>query len=165
MAKKGFKKTYSTVTVADQKEYPLPANTMSIKRLELDGLRCTPISFAENDDMIVANDATTGGSTDFYYQWDGSFFFGTAPATSGLTIKIYSYSMPQAVENTSTIEIPGEYHLDLVTYVTYCMAAKDENPQAAGNYLKDWVTALRQARKLERRKLTGDEFKSVTVVS
>jgi len=157
-----LKKTYETVTVAGQSEYPMPSNTISIKRIELNGEKVEPISFRENDDIVIANDPTTTlDYSGWYYEWGKSFFFSTTPATAGLTIKAFVYAMPQPVTITSTIEIPEEYHLDIVTFVNYMMAMKDENGAAAGNYQNTWLVALREARKLERRKLRGDSFASV----
>jgi hypothetical protein len=157
-----LKKTYTTTTVADQSEYAMPSQTIAIKRLEVDGWKVEPISQNENDDLTVLNDASAlAGNTDFYYQWGQSFFFTTAPTTSGLTIKVFTFSMPQAVENTSTIEVPGEYHLDLVTFVLKEMALKDENPNAARAYEREWMDALQKARRLERRKQSADSFKRV----
>ena len=160
-----LKKIYETVSVADQNEYPMPSNTISIKRVEFNGTKVDPISMRENDDITLANDPTISLDTiAHYYEWGDSIFFSNAPASSGTTIKIYTYSMPQAVTITSTLEIPGEYHLDVVTYVNYMMSLKDENAAAAGTYQSTWLQSLREARKLERRKLRGDSFASVTLV-
>ena len=157
-----LKKTYSTTTVADQKEYSMPSQTIAIKRLEVDGWKVEPISFNENDDLTVLNDASAlAGNTDYYYQWGTSFFFTTAPTTTGLTIKVYTYSMPQPVDTTSTIEVAEEYHLDIVTYVLMQMALKDENAPAARAYEVTWLKALSDARRLERRKQSADSFKRV----
>ena len=159
-----LKKVFSTATVVGQTEYPMPSSTISIKYLEVDGVKLDPISMIENEELNIANyTATAADVTGSYWQWGQSFFLSNEPVTAGLTIKVYTYAMPQPVTNISVIEVPAEYHLDLVTYVNYMMAVKDENGNAGAAYQGEWISALREARKLERRKLRGDSFASVTL--
>ena len=156
--------TFTTVSVVDRTEYPFPSNTISIKRLEYNGLKVTPISIKENDDISLSSlDTTSSSLSNFYWQWGTSFFLSFKPETAGVEIKCFVYKRPQRVTITSTIEVPDEYHTDLVDFVNWRMALKDENHPAARDFRDQWIAAMREARKLERRKLRGDAFASVWI--
>jgi len=156
-----LKGKFETTSVANQKEYDLPDYTISIKRLEYDGVKVSPIDMRENDDIEILNTATaTTDQPAFYYQWNNSFYLSPTP-NDAKTITAWVYKRPQPVTTTSVIEIPEEYHLDIVNFVTYKMAMKDENAVAAREYKAMWIQAMTEARKLERRKLRGDSFTSV----
>ena len=153
---------FTTTSVADQKEYSFPENTVSVKRLEYNDQKVTPIDFREADDVSNFNVAITITDTPtYYYQWGNSFFLVPTPSESSVEIKAWVYKRPQLVTNTSTIEIPEEYHINLVDYVNWRMALKDENPAMAAEFRGQWENAMIEARKLERRKLRGDSFTSV----
>ena len=157
-----LKDTFETTSVAGQKEYPFPETTISIKRLTFDGNKVTPTDFREDDDNEAFNAiTTTADQPAFYYQWGSSFFLTPTPKDDGKEIKAYVYKRPQPVTITSTIEVDVIYHLDIVNFVTWKMSLKDENPVAAREYQNMWITALQDARKLERRRLRGDSFASV----
>lgn len=156
-----LKDTFTTTSVVDQKEYPKPDYTISIKRLEYDGEKVSPIDFRENDDVSILNSATaTSDQPAFYYEWGGSFFLTPTP-NDAKEIKCYVYKRPQPVSITSTIEIDEMYHLDIVNFVSWKMALKDENTTAAREYQTLWMKAMADARKLERRRLRGDSFTAV----
>jgi len=157
-----LKGTFTTTSVANQKEYPFPDYTISIKRLTFDGNKVTPTDFREDDDNAAFNSVTTTADQPaFYYQWGDSFFLTPTPKDDGKTIKAYIYKRPQPVAVTSTIEIDTIYHLDIVNFVTWKMALKDENSVAAREYQNMWTNAMLEARKLEKRRLRGDSFASV----
>lgn len=152
-------------TVIDQEAYDFPTGTMSIKRMEIDDIKVHPIDFMERDRITVRSSVNqiTSDQPNYYSTWDRKYYLTPIPSEVK-TITLYTYDYPAAVTISSTIEIPEEYHLDIVDFCVWQMATKDENPNAAKIAQNSWVEAMREARKLERRKLRGDSFLSVTDV-
>lgn len=116
----------------------------------------------EDDVLTLGDDASTNrGTPEYYYIWDRTLYLRAIPDTSSQTIRIYTYNMPQDITTTSTLEIPTEYHTDLVKYVLKSMYLKDQNLPMAQYYDAQWERAKMKAIKWERRKLRGDQFTEV----
>lgn len=153
-----IQRIHETTTVASTREYAKPTNTISIKRVEYDGIRVRPYSWRE-DDAYTFDDSTTTveGSPEYYTEWNESIFLRPTP-DDAKTLKIYSYMQPQIVTQTSTLEVPDEFHSDILLYMLAEMASKEQNYNAANRYYDQWLMAVREAKKWYRRKKRGDDF-------
>lgn len=156
-----IERVYTTTTVASQQEYAFPTNTIAIKRVTYDGIKLVPITFREDDSLTLSNQTTTAtGAAQYYAIWNETIYLRPIP-NDAKTLKIWSYSEPQEVSATSTLEVPTRYHLDLADFLNWKMAAKDQNYEAA-NYWRDaWRERVEQARRFRRRELRGDSFSAV----
>jgi len=153
--------TYTTSTVADQQEYSYPTNTIAIKRVTWDGKKLAPITFREDDILTLTNQSTSATGTPQYYAiWDKTLYLRPVPATVA-TLKIFSFSQPQEVTSTSTLEVPSEFHLDLADYLLWRKALKDKNFQAAAQYQALWGEKLKKARAFGRKAKRADGFAAV----
>ncbi len=163
LARESFciRQAYSTSTVADQQEYAKPANSLSIKRITYNGRKLMKISDRDDDSLTLFNQTTTAtGTPQYYFEWGSTISLRPVPSDIG-TLKIFSYDMPQQVTNTSTLEVPARYHLDLADYILSRMAAKDKNFEAATTFHASWTEKLGKARRDERKLIRGDANTSV----
>ena len=158
---KCIRRVYTTSTVANTQEYSKPTNTVSIKRITYNGYKLNKITMREDDALTIHNQATTAtGTPCHYFEWSDSIFLRPTPAAVG-TLKIFSYNQPQEVTNTSTIEVPERYHIDLVDYMLEKMVAKDQNFDAASYHGAEWNKKILDAIKFEKMAIRGDSFTSV----
>lgn len=158
---KVIENTYTTATVVGQQEYTYPTNAIAIKRITYDGKRLSPIKMREDDILTGFNASTTAtGLPQYYFVFDRIIYLRPVP-DSVLTIKIYSFDKPQEVSTTSTLDVPDEFHLDLVDFVLWRMAAKDQNFNSAAYYQKQWEGALARAKQWSRKRLVADGFNVV----
>jgi hypothetical protein len=149
---------YSTPAVSAQQSYAMPTNAISIKRIEFNGAKVERISFREDDSITNLNSSDSGaGNPTYYWEWNRTIYFRPIPNNTN-TIRIFTYDMPQAVTSTSTLEIPTQFHRDIVNYVTSEMAAKDQNPSVAALYRNLWEKAVIKAKAWSRKRKRGDEF-------
>jgi len=160
-----IEQAYTTTTVAGTQEYAYPTNTIQIKRVTYNGSKLQPINFREDDALTGFNASTTAqGSPQYYAIWDETLILRPIP-DAAQTLKIYSYNEPQAITITSTLEVPSQFHMDLLDYVNAEMAAKDENFKAAEYYMKQWadnpMKGLMAAKRYAARKKRGDAFAAV----
>jgi hypothetical protein len=148
--------TYTTTTVVGTQEYSYPTNTISIKRVTYDGKKIQPINLREDDALTLGNSASTAtGTPAFYYVWDDTIYLRPIP-DDDLTLKIYSYNEPSEVTSASTIEVPTQFHMDLVEYILSRMYAKDGNIQMAQYHLERWNEAVQAAKKWAQKRKRGD---------
>lgn len=156
-----IERIYTSSTVASQQEYAFPDSTISIKRITYEGKKLKPITFREDDAITGLNQSTTStGTPQYYYQWNGSIFLRPIPSDIG-TLKIFSFNEPEVLTSTSVLEVPLQFHMDLVDYIVSEMAAKDSNFEAAKYYQAKWERSLAEIKKWQRKKLRGDSFASV----
>jgi len=156
-----IERTYTTTTVASQHSYSQPTNSISIKRIEYDGQKLERITFREDDTITnLQSDTTATGTPIYYYEWNSLIYLRPIP-DSALELKIYSYDMPQAVESTTNLEVPVQFHRDLVNYVVKEMALKDQNTAIADRYQAMWDRALVKVKAWTRKRKRGDEFQVV----
>ena len=116
---------YTTTSVADQQEYAVQSRLIAVKRVEYAGNKLRPISFTQLDSIDLNTNTTVTGTPQYYYHFDESFGLYPAPATTGDTIKIYTYDQPSVPTASSTLEIPTRFHGLLVIGVAYYMAFKE----------------------------------------
>lgn len=164
LAKEGYviEKTFETTSVADQREYTYPENTLSIKEVRYDSDKLQKVSL--RDDPKTSNDDPTGTPAD-YAIWDEVIYLYPTPDTTGDTIQIKCYAYPQDItSNTDNIEVPQEYREDIITYINYIMAQKDQNFTLADRLLARWQDAIFKAQRQRQKRLRGDSFAQVTDV-
>jgi len=160
-----IERTYTTTTVAGTQEYSYPTNTISIKRVTYNGSKLQPITFREDDALTGYNQGTsTQGTPQYYAIWNETLYLRPIP-DSAVTLKVFSYSEPQSISITSTLEVPSLFHMDLLDFVNAEMAAKDENWRKADYYMDQWMNnplkGLQAAKRWSQKKKRGDSFAGV----
>ena len=154
--------TYTTTSVSAQQEYAQPTNTIGIKRITYNGQKVEPITFRQADEMSLSNAVVTAaGTPSGYVIFDETIYFYPTPSDSTSTIKILAYVEPQAVTSTSVLEIPTQFHMDLVDKVVSEMYAKDENFDMAQWFDGKWEKAKLRAKNWKAKQKRGDSFASV----
>jgi hypothetical protein len=157
-----IERTYSTTSVASQQEYSFPTNLMAIKRITYGGNKLLPITMREDDALTLNNQSTTAtGTPQYYWIWNRTISLRPIPSSSGETIKIWAISRAQPVTSTSTLEIPTEYHMDLVNYVVSEMYAKDKDLVSAKYYKELWHKAIQDAKRWVRMSKRRDSFAAI----
>ncbi len=153
--------TYTTPTVASQQEYAFPTNALAIKRIIYNGKKLEQISFREDDVMTGNNAATTStGTPTAYMLFDRIIYLRPIP-DAVYTLKLFTFDEPQTVSASSSFDVPTDFHLDLVNYVLWRMATKDQNFQSAEYYKGQWDEAVARCKRWSKRKLVADGFKTV----
>lgn len=156
-----IRRTYTTSTASDQQEYARPSNAFAVKRITYNGQKLTKITDRQDDSLTLFNQTTTAtGTPQYYFEWGDTLSLRPVPSDIG-TLKIFTYDLPQAVTNASSLEVPSRYHLDLALYVVSQMAAKDKNFEASKAYFDRWTKKLADAKRDERKAVRGDAFSSV----
>lgn len=157
-----IKNIYTTTSTASQRSYDMPTNAMSIARMEYDGKRIFPNDFIDDDALTGNNPNETVTGTPINYQVFGStFFLRPTPSTSSLTIKIYSYDMPEQPSTTVSFSVPPRYHLFLSDFALFCMFAQDKNGSMADYHSRRWMENKKLVLKTERMRMVGDQFRIV----
>ncbi len=152
---------YSTSTVADQQEYATPSNTISIKRVTYDGKKLRPITMREDDQITGFNQSSVStGTPSYYWVWNEVIYLRPIPSAVA-TLKIWSFNEPSVISITSSLEIPSQFHMDLVNYIVAEMAAKDSNFTAARHFLAKWEKSKSDAKRWAMKQNKGDSFNSV----
>lgn len=156
-----IERTYTTDTVAAQQEYDFPTNTISIKRITYEGNKLQPITFRDDDTVTVGDaDTTAQGTPQYYMVWNRTIYLRSVPDAVG-ELKIFSYNRPQAVTSSSTLEIPDEFHMDVVDYVLEKMNAKDRNFEGANYHRGLWMAAKQRAKQWVKKRKRADGFAAV----
>lgn len=153
--------TYTTTTVADQQEYEFPTNAIAIKRITWNGKALERITFREDDILTGRNAVTTAtGEPAAYAVFDRVIYLRPIPGEA-YTLKIFSYDGPQEVSSTSSLDVPDEMHLDLVNFVLWKMASKDQNFEGAKYYQEQWADSLDRLKRWSKRRQTMGSFRVV----
>jgi len=99
-----LQETYTTVTVASQQAYDLPANCRKIESVmvTVDSQKypLQPIESTEIWDQYNVDTADTTDYPQYYYKEEGSIYLWGIPATAGNTITIRYLKRPVAMSNT-----------------------------------------------------------------
>lgn len=158
---KVIERVYTTTTVAGTQSYAFPTSTIAIKRVTYNGSKLQPITMREDDSYTLNNQAvTTQGQSQYYYTFDSVIYLRPLP-DSAYTLQIFSYNMPQEVTNSSTLEVPDIFHLGMVDYLLWRMAAKDQNYQAAEHWKGQWQQEVAAAKAWSRKRQRADGFAAV----
>lgn len=156
-----IERVYTTSTVASQQEYDYPTSAIAIKRIQYNGKKLQPINMRQDDSITALNQSTTAtGDPQYYYIYNETIYLRPIPAGVG-TLKIWTYNEAQELTVASTLEIPTQFHLDLVDYMASEMAAKDLNFTTAKYYLEKWERRKAEAKKWTQKKKRTDGFGSV----
>lgn len=156
LAKEGWviENTFQTDSVADQRGYAYPDNTLGIKevRYDFDKLYKRPL---RSDPKTSTSDPT--GTPRGYAVWDNTIILYPTPDTSSDTIQIRTYSYPQDITtNNSALEVPQEYRDDLIDYCIAHMALKDQNTPLYNVYIDQWRLTVQKAKEQRRKRLRSD---------
>lgn len=153
-----IEQTYQTTTVAAQQGYSYPSNTMMIKRVTVNGRKIKPISMRQDDAVSLQNSASQQqGQPAYYFIWQNTINFRPIPDTT-YTLQIWSFNYPSTVSATSVLDVPAEYHMDLVDYVLYRMFSQDKNIEMAQLHKGHWEEHVKEAMSYRRRRLRADGF-------
>lgn len=147
--------TYSTTSVSGTRTYAFPTSAISIKRIEYDGEKLLPVTV--DDDPKTSTTEVSGDPTE-YAVWNNEIILYPTPSATGDTIKIYTFNEPQAVTSTSTLEVPSEYHLDIIDFGLSIFYAKDGDQSMALYHRRLWQDALNRIKRTRAKKKRGDEL-------
>ena len=161
LAKEGYviEKTFETDSVADQREYTYPDNVLSIREIRYDYEKLEKVALYK-DPKTSSADPT--GTPSQYAIWDEVIYLFPTPDTSSETIQIKCYAYPQDItSNSDSIEVPQEYREDIITFVNYVMAMKDQNFTLADRLFNSWQMVIEKARRQRQKRQRGDSFAQV----
>lgn len=156
LAKEGWviEKTFSTDSVADQREYAYPATTLAIKEVRYDYEKLTKRTLSK-DPKTSTTDPT--GTPREYALWDDTIILYPTPDTASDTIQIRVFSYPDDVtSNTDSIQVPEEFKEDLIVYILMWMASKDQNLALQDRYQRLWNETVERVKKQRKKRLRGD---------
>lgn len=152
---------YSTTTIANQQDYPLPTYTISVKRVTLNGKKIKPINLREDDALTLSNQQSTqSGFPTYYSLFNRTISFRTIPDTA-YTMKIYSFNYPVPITNSSTLEIPGQFHFKLVDYILMRMFTKDKDVSNVQLHKQFWDEHIKEAKQYKHKQKRADGFATV----
>lgn len=147
--------TYTTTSTSGTREYAYPTNAMAIRRVEYNGKK---LKFTTLESDPKTSTTEVSGTPAEYSIWNGEMILFPTPDTSSVTIKVYTYNRPAAVTSTSTLEVPAEYHLDILDLILSVMYAKDQNNGMATYHRNLWENSLRRIKRHQMKRKSGDEF-------
>lgn len=151
-----IKKIQTTSTVISQQEYVLPTTCISLKRITYNGSSLRPINFTEDDAITNYDAATTAtGEPLCYTEWGTSVFLRPIP-DAVYTLKLWFFAKPAAVTTATVLEVPEEYHLDMVNFILSHMFGKDGKTDMAAYHLGLWQQSVERIKGWERRKLRSN---------
>lgn len=152
---------YSTTTVAGTQDYGYPTNTIAIKRVTINGKKIKRVTHREDDALTLSNAASTQtGFPTYYTDFNYTLSLRTIP-DAAYTLKIYSFNLPTAIGNTSTLEVPALFHFCLVDYILMRMFAKDKDVANVQLHRSFWEEHVKDAVSWQRRKKRMDSFATV----
>lgn len=153
--------TYTTTTVAGTQSYSYPTNAIALKRVTWYGRKLQPINMRE-DDSLTGNlqSSTSQGDPQFYYVWDETIYLRPIPS-SAQTLQIFSFDKPQRITSSSTLDVPEQFHMDMVDFVLSNIHAKEKNFAGAQYYLGLWQAKVAKIKAWQRKRLRSDAFSNV----
>lgn len=162
-----IEKKYQATTTAGVGEYSFPTNAIGLKRVTFNGKKLGVITFREDDSLTIENQLTTAtGEPSYYAIWSDVIYLRPIPSSAG-TLQIFATANPQAVTDTSALEVPTNIHGGIVDAVVADMAAKDQNFEMARYYRNLWDNPdtghKAQFRRFLRRNKRADAFAVVQV--
>lgn len=163
LAHKGWliERIYTANTTAGTQDYAYPTNTIAIKRLTLNGKKIKRITARQDDALTLSNQASTQtGFPTYYSDFDFTISFRTIPDAT-YTLKLYSFNLPNALSNASTLEIPPVFHFAPVDYCLMRMFAKDKDYQGAAYHKALWEGHVAEAVRWRNRYKRTDSFATV----
>ena len=116
---------YTTPSIQGQREYATPTRMLSVKRIKYDGRYLRRITLNQFDAITENITTEVLGRPEMYYHFDNSFGLHPAPDTADKDIVVFSYDQPSVPTASSTLEIPTQFHMYLVTGVAFYMSLKE----------------------------------------
>jgi len=153
-----IEKSYTTTSVAGQREYSYPSTAQSIRRLEYKGVKVLPVDLIQDPKTSLTEPTGTPG---WYAIWGQEYVLFPTPSVSGDQIKVFTFDMPSKVSVTSVLDVPAKYHLALVDYVMYTMFAKEQNDRMAQFHLGLWQQSVSRIKRERAKALHSDQFACV----
>lgn len=153
-----IEQSYTTTSIASTREYAYPTNAFAIRNVEYKGIK---IFYTDLESDPKTSTTTVTGTPAKYAIWNYELILFPTPDTTGDTIKIFTYNRPQAVTTSSTLEIPSEYHLDMIDLILSVMYAKDQNNGMATYHRNLWERSLGRIKRHRMKMKSGDEFYTV----
>lgn len=153
-----IEKKYTTTSTSGTREYPYPTNAFAIRRVEYDGKKLYPVSLDADPKTSTTEQSGTPRS---YAIWNEEMVLFPTPDASSKTIDVYTYNRPQAITNSSTLEVPVEYHLNMLDFMLSAMYAKDQNQNMASYHRNLWERGINRIKRHQMKKKTGDQFATV----
>lgn len=150
-----IERSYSTTSVADQREYAYPTAARKIRRIEYKGVMVHPARL-ERDPKTSTTEST--GTPTLYALWNDEIIFFPTPDTSGDTIKIYTYDEASEIAVNSTLATPAEYHLGIIDYLMSAFYAKDKDRNMSDYHLQKWERFKARVKQDVAKKKRGDKF-------
>jgi len=150
-----IERKYTTTSTSGTREYAFPAQAFAIRRVEYDGDKIYPVSL-ESDPKTSTAEIT--GRSAGYAIWNEELILYPTPDTSSLEIAVYSYNRPQAVTTSSVLEVPEEYHLQMIDFILSVMYGKDQNMQMAQYHRDLWEKSIQRIKRQHAKKKHGDQF-------
>ncbi len=156
-----IRRVYTTTTVVSQQEYQKPAAAFSIKKITYNGQKLFKITDREDDALTLNNAVTTAtGAPQYYWEWDTALELRPVPDDT-LTLKIYTYDLPQIVTSVTTLDVPPAYQIGIADYMNWHMCNKEKNFQAGSQYQQMWMKNVADAKRQEKKRIRGDSFAHV----
>ncbi len=156
-----IERTFTLTTTASTQEYAYPTNAISLKRVQYDGAKLSPISMGE-DDALTTNNANTSdsGTPQYYFIWNEGIFLRPIPDDTK-ELKVFAYVEPQTISITSTLEIPTLWHPAIVSYMIWRMTIKDQNKDSGDRWKADYEAYVIKAQRWWKRRQRGDRMRVV----
>lgn len=150
-----IERKYTTTSTDGTREYAFPSQAFAIRRVEYDGNKLYPVSLEKNPDTSTTEVTGTPGG---YAIWNEELYLFPTPDEDSKEIVVYSYNRPQEVTTTSTLEVPAEYHLQMIDFILSVMYGKDQNMNMAQYHRELWEKSISRIKRQHAKKKSGDMF-------
>jgi len=157
MAHEAFviERKYTSTSTAGTRELDYPTTAFAIRRIEYDGEKLTPVSI-DQDPKTSTTEIT--GDPRQYALWNNEIILYPTPSATGDLITLYTYNEPQPVAENAVLEVPTEYHLDIIDYGLSLFYAKDGNPQMAAYHDNKWQRAVQRIKRTHAKRKQKDQL-------
>ena len=146
---------FTAPSVADQREYTYPTNTVSIKRIEYDG---DPLAKVELRDDPKSDTTEVTGTPDSYAIWNDVVYLFPTPDTAGEEIKMWTYQRAGSVTATSVLDVPEEFHMGIVDYILGVFFGKDKDRAMSTYHFNRWANTVEYAKRFTAKKKRSDRM-------
>lgn len=130
--------TATAATVANQRDYTLPAGIAKLRRITYQGVALRLISLNEADELISSHDQTAAqgypsGTPTHAWVWGTTLSLYPAPSVGGATDLTLYYTgyAADVVATGDALTVPDAYHNRVVEYAIAQAFELDENYQLA----------------------------------
>ena len=157
----------TTHVAANQAEYGLPQDMLSINNIRYNNTRLNPVTQEEFDEflssLIPENNPGTGIPT-MYWRFNRVITLLPTPSTALLNgLKVYYTRTPAAVALTTDVpELPIEFHPRIVEYCLQQAYELDEDWTAAGNKAAQLTAGVSILKGLQTKR--QQYYESITVM-